>query len=83
MKVVLTKNHFATAHEALTEANKVLAANGLPLFTYGTCGGGGVAAISYGGGGGTGVYGSNKPAGAGGVFTPNKESIASRPHLET
>lgn len=41
MKIEFTDNHFATAHEALVEANKVLASNGLPLFTYGPRGGGG------------------------------------------
>ena len=40
-RIDFTNNHFDTAHQALEAANKLLAANGLPLFTYGPKGSGG------------------------------------------
>jgi len=40
-QIVFTANHCTTAEEAIVLANKILVANGLPLVTYGGCGGGG------------------------------------------
>lgn len=61
MDIVFTNNHFKTAAEALEYANKELAKHGLPLFTYGACGGGVVTTKIYPAGHHNGGVGLNNP----------------------